>query len=221
MAIDESRTGLETELSQALGELQTALAQATTASTTIQSLLPKIGAIGSLFDELDAVIRSGRQQIGSQTAETPATYTRPTLVVPNMPRPAPQPFVAPDIAPEPAFISAPTATIEPATSASGGIERETPESVKRAEAQGLVCFRLEFESRPGPLDLRTVDDAVSEHPAVRDVALLDYDGRKATLKVWIDGSASPSDVQSTLVERSSQLFTAGNDVTIVALEDVA
>lgn len=217
MAIDESRTGLETELSQALGELQTALAQATNASTTILSLLPKIGAIGSLFDELDAVIRSGRQQIGSQTAETPATYTRPTLVVPSTPRPAPQPFVAP----EPAFASAPTATIEPATSATGGIERETPESVQRAEAQGLVCFRLEFESRPGPLDLRTVDDAVSEHPAVRDVALLDYDGRKATLKVWIDGSASPSDVQRTLVERSSQLFAPGNDVTIVALEDVA
>ncbi len=66
-----------------------------------------------------------------------------------------------------------------------------------------------------------MDDAVSEHPAVRDVALLDYDGRKATLKVWIDGSASSSDVQSTLVERSAQLFGAGNDVTIVALEDAA
>jgi hypothetical protein len=222
MAIDESRIGLETDLSQALGELQTALAQATNASTTIQSLLPKIGAIGSLFDELDSVIRNGRQQIGSQATEAPATYPRPTLVVPSAPWPPPQPFTAPEITPEPAIVSvAPTATAEPTASASGGIERETPESVQRAEAQGLVCFRLEFESRPGPLDLRTVDDAVSEHPAVRDVALLDYDGRKATLKVWIDGSASPSDVQSTLVERSSQLFAAGNDVTIVALEDVA
>ena len=222
MAIDESRTGFETELSQALGELQTALAQATTASATIQSLLPKIGAIGSLFDELDAVIRSGRQQIGSQTTEQPATYTRPTLVVPSAPQPIPQPFTAPEATPEPAFAAATaTAIVEPSATASGGIERETPESVQRAEAQGLVCFRLEFESRPGPLDLRTVDDAVSEHPAVRDVALLDYDGRKATLKVWIDGSASPSDVQRTLVERSSQLFAAGNDVTIVALEDVA
>lgn len=221
MAIDESRTGLETELSQALGELQTALAQATNASTTIQSLLPKIGAIGSLFDELDAVMRSGRQQIGSQPSGAPATYTRPTLVVPSAPQPVPQPFIAQAITSEPAFASVPTASIEPSASASGSIERETPESVQRAEAQGLVCFRLEFESRPGPLDLRTVDDAVSEHPAVRDVALLDYDGRKATLKVWIDGSASPSDVQSALLERSSQLFAPGNDVTIVALEDVA
>ncbi len=221
MAIDESRTGLENELSQALGELQISLQQATSASATIQSLLPKIGAIGSLFDELDAVIRSGRQQIGSQACTEPATYTRPTLVVPNAPRTAPQPFIAPEITTEPVTMSTPAVTAEASTSATGGSERETPESVKRAEAQGLVCFRLEFESRPGPLDLRTVDDAVSEHPAVRDVALLDYDGRKATLKVWIDGSASPSDVQSALLERSSQLFTAGNDVTIVALEDVA
>ena len=222
MAIDESRTGLENELSQALGELQTALGQASSATATIQSILPKVGAIGSLFDELDAVIRSGRQQIASQGGEAPATYPRPTLIVPSAPQPVPQPFIAPAITSEPAFAtSTPAATIEPATSATSGIERETPESVQRAEAQGLVCFRLEFESRPGPLDLRTVDDAVSEHPAVRDVALLDYDGRKATLKVWIDGNASPSDVQNTLVERSSQLFAAGNDVTIVALEDVA
>ena len=136
--------------------------------------------------------------------------------MPTAPAPpiaTPQPFVPQEI----------VATIEAPITPSGSetIARETPESVKRAEAQGLKCFRLEFESRPGPLDLRTVDDAVSEHPAVRDVALLDYDGRKATLKVWIDGAASPSDVQSTLVERSSELFSAGNDVTIVAIEDAA
>jgi hypothetical protein len=123
----------------------------------------------------------------------------------------PTPQWAPEATPQQPVASTPERTIEP----------ETPESVKRAEAAGLTCFRLEFESRPGPLDLRTVDDAVSEHPAVRDVALLDYDGRKATLKVWIDGSAKPADVQSTLIARSSQLFAPGNDVTIVALEDVA
>jgi hypothetical protein len=97
---------------------------------------------------------------------------------------------------------------------------EAPSEAPRTGDQ-LVCFRLEFESRPGPLDLRTVDDAVSEHPAVRDVALLDYDGRKATLKVWIVPDASPADVQQSLTERASTLFDSSNDVTIVALEDVA
>lgn len=211
MASEQTRTGLENELSLAVGELQTALQQAADASATIKTLLPKVGAIGALFDELDAVIRSGRQQIGQAGDAAPAVYSRPTLVVPGAPaQPVPQPF---------SLGNPPSTTVEP--EASAAIERETPESVKRAEAQGLKCFRLEFESSPGPLDLRTVDDAVSEHPSVRDVALLDYDGRKATLKVWIESSASPSDVQSSLIERSSQLFASGNDVTIVALEDAA
>jgi hypothetical protein len=215
MAFDETRTVLENELTQAVDELQTALQHAGEASASIRALLPKVGAIGSLFDELDAVIRSHRQQIGQTGTESAATYTRPTLVAPSAATPpaSPQPFMAP----------ANTAASMAAETATGGasIARETPESVKRAQAQGLKCFRLEFESRPGPLDLRTVDDAVSEHPAVRDVALLDYDGRKATLKVWIDAGASPGDVQSTLIERSAQLFDAANDVTIVAIEDAA
>jgi hypothetical protein len=212
MAMDGPRTELEAELGQAVDDLHAALQRAADATTSIRALLPKVGAIGGLFDELDAVIRSGRQQIGQNAAASPTVFTGPTLVVPGAAaRPAPQPFAATEGAGESA------ATGEQPVEVIG---RETPESVQRAQAQGLTCFRLEFESRPGPLDLRTVDDAVSEHPAVRDVALLDYDGRKATLKVWIDGSASPGDVQSTLVDRSSQLF-AGNDVTIIALEDAA
>ncbi len=214
MASDVTRTGLEDELSAAVGELQIALQHAADASAAIKTLLPKVGAIGSLFDELDAVIRSGRQQISQAGESTPTTFSRPTLVVPSVsPQSMPQP--QPEIAAiQQAEASEPIAT-------TSTIERETPESTKRAQAEGLKCFRLEFESTPGPLDLRTVDDAVSEHPSVRDVALLDYDGRKATLKVWIEGSASPSDVQTSLVERSAQLFAAGNDVTIVALEDAA
>jgi len=205
MASETTRTGLEGELSQAIDELHAALQHATDATASIRALLPKVGSISHMFDELDAVIGSGRQQIGETASTASPAYSRPTLVVPNAPSPA-----AANAGEWPAA-SAPGRTITP----------ETPESVKRAEAAGLTCFRLEFESSPGPLDLRTVDDAVSEHPAVRDVALLDYDGRKATLKVWIDGTAKPADVQSTLIERSPQLFAAGNDVTIVALEDVA
>ena len=155
------------------------------------------------------MIRSGRQQIGPVTGAQPAAYTRPTLVAPSAATRPAHPRAS-------ARRNLPRRPRQPPSSSPRRLE-----STRRAEALGLTCFRLEFESRPGPLDLRTVDDAVSEHPAVRDVALLDYDGRKATLKVWIDGSASSSDVQSTLVERSAQLFGAGNDVTIVALEDAA
>ncbi len=196
MAINETPTGLENELIRAVDELESALRRAADASASIRALLPKVGEVGSLFDQLDAVMSNGRQQMGRDASTAPPAYARPTLVVPSAPaHPAapPQPFVA----------------------------RAAPEPVKHAETGDLTCFRLEFESRPGPLDLRTVDDAVNEHPAVRDVALLDYDGRKATLKVWIDGAASPADVRGALVERSSRLFAAGNDVTIVAIEDAA
>jgi hypothetical protein len=85
----------------------------------------------------------------------------------------------------------------------------------------MVAFRLEFESRPGPLDLRAVDDAISEHPDVRDIALLDYDGHKATLKVWVEGNTSPASVQVEIRDRVRSLFSAENDVTVVALEDAA
>ena len=100
MASETTHTGLEGELSQAIDELQTALQQASDATSSIRALLPKVGALGHVFDELDAVIRSGRQQIGESGAATSPAYTRPTLVVPNATpqwtrrKPAPQQPVA-------------------------------------------------------------------------------------------------------------------------------
>jgi hypothetical protein len=72
MAIDETRTGLENELTRAVDDLDTTLRRAADASATIRALLPKVGAINSLFDELDAEIRNGRQQIGHVGVESQA-----------------------------------------------------------------------------------------------------------------------------------------------------
>jgi hypothetical protein len=90
-----------------------------------------------------------------------------------------------------------------------------------ARGEALTTFQLAFESSGNPLDLRAVDEAVNAHPAVRDVALIDYDGHRATLKVWISAAARPSDVQDTLRERASQLFPAGAGVSVLALDGVA
>jgi hypothetical protein len=217
MASNEHQAGLEQQLGGAIDELQAALQRASEATASIKTMLPRVSAIRSLLDEVDAVIHSGRQQLGAanEPAAASAVYTRPTLVVPSASAARPTPAI-PALQTE----SAPQVP-EAAAGALAAIIDAAALPSWPSDAPGVVCFRLEFESRPGPLDLRTVDDAVSEHPSVRDVALLDYDGRKATLKVWIDGSSSPADVQQALVERSSQLFAAGNDVTIVALEDVA
>jgi hypothetical protein len=229
MTTNDASTGIARDLSAAIDELSASLERASGAAATIRTLVPKIGAIGSVLDELETLIHSGRQQIGAAPGEgSPAVFARPTLVVPSAPaeRPAPawqpEPEIAFEAAPaprpiEPAAIEDTTAWHEPAATN----EAEPGDAEPATANEDLVCFRLEFESRPGPLDLRTVDDAVSEHPAVRDVALLDYDGRKATLKVWIVSTASPADVQQSLTESASALFNGGNDVTIVALEDVA
>jgi len=212
MARQEPTNDLERDLRQALEELQEALERAAEATGAIRSMLPRLAAAGSLFDEIEALVRTGRERIGVGAAAAEATFTRPTLVVPSPSAPRPGPVI-PKAARSREEASGPeiVAAAEPGAPAPEGSPRE----------EGLASFRLEFESTPGPLDLRTVDDAVSEHPAVRDVALLDYDGRRATLKVWITEEASPAEVQEALKERAAQVFGAAQDVTIVALEDVA
>jgi hypothetical protein len=55
----------------------------------------------------------------------------------------------------------------------------------------LGVLFVEVERSDGPLDLRAVDRPVSGHPGVADVALLDYDGRRARFKIW---TRSPDDV---------------------------
>ena len=122
--------------------------------------------------------------------------------------------------------AAPASAVEPdpiqaAGEAPGNPPEDAIASARSPEAGATTCFRIEFESAASPLDLRTVDDAISAHPAVRDVALLDYDGRRAALKVWITPDTTPAEVQSDLQQRAPQLFTPRDEISIVALEDVA
>lgn len=219
MSRTESSNDLERELRQALDDLHAALQRASEATSAIQSLLPRLAAAGSLFDEIESLIRAGRERIGAGAGTPEKTYTRPTLVIP---RPS-TPRAAPVLPPSNAFIAAAETQPEPEVSAPEPpqVETPTPFPLEAGSEGGLVSFRLEFESNPGPLDLRAVDDAVSEHPAVRDVALLDYDGRRATLKVWITDTASPAEVQQALKERAANLFGGAQGMTIVALEDAA
>jgi hypothetical protein len=197
MAPNQSQTALAQDLGDAIDELQVALTRASDAATRIKGLIPRVSAVNALLDEIESVIHAGRQEIGSR-ATLPESFTRPTLLASEQPAPGEQPA---------------------ATSTSSG---SSGEPQPQANGNGeLICFRLEFQSSGGPLDLRAVDDAVGEHPAVRDVALLDYDGRNATLKVWIVATVSPADVQRSLSERAAEIFAPNGEVTILALEDAA
>ena len=242
MTGNDQHPGLEGELTAALDDLHRGLQLAADATASIRALLPRVAALGSIFDGIEGVIRGGRQQLGVADGAGPIVYTRPTLVAPSpaarpsSPQPTPsarayEPAessarsewsgVVPDVGTlDPSFEGA-TAQADAVDDSDDFLVASSPDFPRPAVGPGVTCFRLEFESRPGPLDLRIVDEAVGEHPAVRDVALLDYDGRKATLKVWIDGSATAADVQQSLLARASQIFAADNEVSIVAIEDAA
>lgn len=228
MPANDHSAAIEQELTQALDELASALARAGEATAAIRSIVPRFAAAGAVLAEIEALVRSGPSQIvpSPETAGSPQAYTRPTLVPadPVAPRPRPVARRKPDapsvevVAP----LSEEALPAKPLPRLDGANATASPTPFPDQAGQpGVTCFRLEFESKAGPLDLRAVDGAVSEHPAVRDVALLDYDGRHATLKVWIDSTSTPADVQSALKARAAEVFPAAHDISIIALEDVA
>lgn len=226
------------DLGIAIRELEDALRRASEATARIKEVLPQLERMSTVFGELESIITAGRP------SGTPASNTAPPIAaaaaeapavrVQRTPRTKQQP---PSIIEQPAsaiieqlataaIIEPPVASIVEAVSqieASSDDSGEGVETIAAIGAHGdkLISFRLEVDSQPGPLDLRAVDDAISGHDAVRDVALIDYDGRRATLKVWIAPPASPAEVQKALTERAEMIAADGNQVSIVALEDVA
>jgi hypothetical protein len=218
------------DLGAAIRELEDSLQHAAAAAARIKDALPRLERMSAAFEELESIIEAGRR-----AAAAPAPTSAPATIEP------PAPLMADASQPIPIEASAAAARTPRPTkpklvgpretddNATPNILRDTPAVVPDIETiaaigtngDKLISFRLEFESNPGPLDLRAVDDAVSEHPAVRDVALLDYDGRRATLKVWITATASAAEVQKALTERASKIVSDGSQVSIIALEDVA
>jgi hypothetical protein len=63
-----------------------------------------------------------------------------------------------------------------------------------------ACFLLEVRAVSSPLDLKAVDSSVNNSTDVVDVALLDFDGRRASLKVWFDPGANLTDARAALRE---------------------
>jgi hypothetical protein len=93
-----------------------------------------------------------------------------------------------------------------------------PEPVATESATASqYCLRLRVGSKVGSLDLKAVDNAVNEQAAVSDVALIDYDGRQATLRVWVTGTESRESVQTALYQ-SLRSRLGDEDVADVDIE---
>ena len=114
-----------------------------------------------------------------------------TSFAPAQPEPA---------APEPQIVESPGAPVE-------------AEPGSAAEASYNLQLRVSTTS--GSLDLKAVDRSVNENPGVVDVTLLDYDGRKATLKVWIDPDADPRAVQDGLLTSLKQHLAQGQEANVI------
>jgi hypothetical protein len=128
---------------------------------------------GALTDAARAVtaIRSYLPQITALTEVVVAMESALSLARRNLGMTAPA-TVAPPLRPVPPQEAPPAAAPED--------PGKTPHP-----GAGPQSLRLQVGSKSGSLDLKSVDGAVNENPEVVDVALVDYDGRQATLKLWI------------------------------------
>jgi hypothetical protein len=105
----------------------------------------------------------------------------------------------------------------PASYAEPESERTDEEQQQNGATPPSHCLRLDVRSTVGSLELKAVDSAVNENPSVIDVALLEYDGRGATLRIWIDPSADPIGVREALLQ-SLDRNLAGSEDTEVQLD---
>lgn len=168
--------GETTQTTSLIRQLEAALTALEAALTALDTALTEAGrAVSAIRNHLPQV--SALAEIMS-TMESAMTLARKSLGGPAAPtRPAATPPLRPVPSPEPA----------------------EQERAPAAQA-GSRALRLRVGSKSGSLDLKAVDAAVNENPGVVDVALLDYDGRAATLKLWLSETEDPNALREALLE---------------------
>lgn len=182
------------EFESTLGALDTALTDAGRAVSAIRAFVPQISALAQVVVTIESAVTQARLNVDAAAIATPATYASPAQA---MAPAAPQ--------------AAPLRTVEPTPQVRTALE---PQEEKRTPATASQCLRLQVTKTSGPLDLKTVDSAVNEHPEIVDLALLDYDGRQATLKVWVSGSTDRQELQQSLTEDLLARVGEGAEVKI-------
>ena len=188
---DPQTSTVEGELDAALATLESSLAAAGGAVAAIRDALPQVAALAAGVGEMEVAMARVRQQLGASSGAPSLRSVEPQDT------PAAQAQDSPAASPEP---------------------DEPPPSVEEAQAEagGRVshCLRLDVSTRASSLDLKAVDGSVNENSAVVDVALLDYDGRHATLKIWIEASADPNAVREALLESLQRHLADAEDAEV-------
>lgn len=176
----EASTSLVAEFAGAVEALEAALAEAMRNAADLKTVLPRVAALERVLTELEATMARAREQVTSPAAPGDASE-----------------------APGPSLWSVPAAE-PPEAPAEAGPPPPTEETPPEPTETDRRSFVLEVTAGEGSLELKDVDRSVSENPGVADVALLDFDGRKACLKIWVKQEADLDQVQAALTEGLKQ-----------------
>jgi hypothetical protein len=172
----EASTSLMGEFAGTLEALESALGEAMRNAAQLKTVVPRVAALERVLTELEATMARARERVAPPAAPSPPSA-----------EPGPSLWPVPSAeAPE-----AP-AEAEPPSPA-----EETPPEAADTDRRSFV---IEVTAGEGSLDLKDVDRSVNDNPGVADVALLDFDGRKASLKIWVNEEADLSEVHELLRE---------------------
>ena len=201
---DDANPQLVSTLDNALEQLETSLTDAGRSLSVVRSNVAQLASLVEVVREMEDMMNKARLNLGMEVS---SVISQPAL----RPVPQPEPLFPPEpalesfpepIAAQPPFEEAPAPELGPEPiETEPESEQAVPASVAQSATGELTshCLRLGVASKAGSLDLKAVDGSVNENPAVVDVALIDYDGRKATLKLWINGAADPLGVRDALL----------------------
>lgn len=198
------------ELDTALNQLELALVDAGRSVAVVRRNAAQLMSLVDVVRELELAVSRARETLAAAPSLTITGQVSPQPLRPT-PQAEPQPPIKPYAPPEasyapPAPVAQPETSYEPPAAEPERMPEEQPPFAYAAEEPAgdasqpvSHCLLLNVASRSGSLDLKAVDGSVNENPAVVDVALLDYDGRKASLKLWINGAADPAGVRDALL----------------------
>lgn len=208
-------SSIKTELDQALSTLDLALLEAGRSVATVRGHMAQVIELAERSREMEAAMSRAREQLAVSFENGGVT---PSLRALPSPEPTEE-IGAPVMEPDAQFDRYPGEANSVALDANQqGETASIPATSPSAETSR--CVRLGVRSKSGNLDLKEVDSSVNENPAVIDVALLDYDGRQATLKLWINEAADPDGVRDALLSSlRSHLGEKDTELTIELDDD--
>lgn len=207
-------SSIKTELDQALSTLDLALLEAGRSVATVRGHMAQVVELAERSREMESAMSRAREQLTVSFEN--GGVTPPLRALPSI-EPVDE-VGAPVMEPEPQFD-------QHADKVNAVLDkqfvREETSSVPAPSpsAETSRCLRLAVSSKSGNLDLKEVDSSVNENPSVIDVALLDYDGRQATLKLWINEAADPNGVRDALTSSLRNHLGKKDTELSIELED--